>query len=188
VQRKVTASVALFLLLIISFPLQAQKIAEKTNLAGWASLSPNIGGEIALSRKWSLDAGLSYHPWKISNAVSLRHWLLSPEIRWWPCHSFKGSFWGIHALTGQFNVHAIPLTGMPKEYEYAGFLIGGGLSYGYYFPLSTRWSLELSIGAGYVWIDYDKYECKECLEKIAEGAYNYFGLTRLGLSLIYFLQ
>lgn len=178
----------MFCLLLCCFSVRAQQIAEKTNIIGWTTLSPNIGGEISLSRQWSLDANFSYHPWKLSATTSLRHWLLSPELRWWYCRSFEGSFWGVHLLAGQFNVRALPLTGMPKDYEYAGFLIGGGVSYGYHLPLSARWGMEFTVGVGYAWIDYDKYECKQCREKIAEGQYNYFGPTRLGISLIYFLQ
>ncbi|MDR0541810.1 MAG: DUF3575 domain-containing protein [Dysgonamonadaceae bacterium] len=177
-----------FLLLLGAYPAQAQKIAEKSNLLWWATVSPNIGTEIALSNQWSLDATFSYHPWRIWETTNLRHWLVSPELRWWYCRSYEGSFWGVHALAGQFNVRALPLTGMPESYDYAGFLAGGGLSYGYHLPLSARWSLEFTVGGGYVWISYDKYECKECREKIATGYYNYFGPTRVGLSLIYFLQ
>jgi hypothetical protein len=181
---------ALFLYLLLSCPhiAQGQKIAEKTNLLGWATLSPNLGTEFVLSRHWSFDASLSYQPWKISESTSLRHWLVSPEIRLWNCRVFEGSFIGLHLLAGQFNVKAIPLTGLPKDNEYSGFLAGGGVSYGYHLPLSARWAMELTAGAGYVWIDYDRYECRECREKIAEGTYSYFGLTRLGVSLIYFLQ
>jgi hypothetical protein len=169
----------------------AQSAAEKTNLLGWATLSPNIGTEFAVmnkTNKWSLDAQLSYHPWKPFSGRSLRHWLASPELRWWYCRRFEGSFWGVHLLGGEFNVHDLPLLGMSKEYEYSGYLIGGGISYGYQIPLSPRWGMEFTAGIGYVWISYDKYECKECREKVAEGNYNYYGLTRLGVSLIYFLQ
>jgi hypothetical protein len=130
----------------------------------------------------------SYHSWKLSETLNLQHWLLSPELRWWYCRSYEGSFWGLHALAGQFNVHAIPLIGMPEEYEYAGLLWGGGVSYGYHLPLSVRWGFEFTLGAGYVRMNYDKYECKECREKIAEGKYNYFGLTRIGALIIYFMQ
>lgn len=181
---------AFFLLLFLSctFTVRAQKIAEKTNFLGWATLTPNVGTEVALSRRWSFDTILSYHPWKPFKSVSFRHWLVSPEIRWWYCRTYEGSFWGLHALAGQFNVKALPLVSLPKENEYAGVFAGGGISYGYHLPLSARWGMEFTVGAGYVWINYDKYECKECREKVAEGTYHYLGLTRIGLSLVYFLQ
>lgn len=165
----------------------AQQVVEKTNLLGVATLSPNIGTEISFSRRWSLEASLSYHPWKSLGKVRMRHWLVSPELRYWLCRSYEGSFFGLHALAGGFNVMAVPLTGLSDKYVYTGFLSGAGLSYGYHLPLSARWSLEFIAGAGYAWINYDRYECRECLEKIAEGKYHYFGLTRLGISLVYFL-
>jgi hypothetical protein len=183
-----TILAVLFIFLQFSVNLKAQKIAEKTNLAGWATLSPNIGTEVALAQQWTLEARLSYHPWKILETVSLRHWMASPEIRYWLCRNFEGSFVGFHAVTGQFNVRALPLTGMSRYYEYAGFFAGGGFNYGYQLPLSARWGLEFTAGLGYVWIAYDKFECKECREKVAQGFYNYFGPTRFGISLMYFLQ
>jgi hypothetical protein len=178
----------IFIFLTTGFYAFRQKTAEKTNLLFLATLSPNIGTEISVARNTSLDLTLSYHPWKISDNLSLRHWIVSPELRFWNCRSYEGTFFGLHLLVGQFNVHAIPLTQMPKNNEYAGFIVGGGLSYGYHFPLSARWGMEFTLGLGYIRISYDRYECKECREKIAEGNYNYFGPTRLGMSLIYFLQ
>jgi hypothetical protein len=178
----------LLFFLLCSPAAQAQKISEKTNVLFLATLSPNIGTEIVLSNRFTLDASLSYHPWKLSKTIHLKHWLFSPELRWWYCRSNEGSFWGLHALTGQFDVHSLPFTRMPKEYEYGGFLYGGGLSYGYHLPLSVHWGLEFTVGAGYLRIEYDKYECTSCREQIAEGTYNYFGPTRAGISLVYFLQ
>jgi hypothetical protein len=181
----------LYCLLLLALPLQglqAQRIIEKTNLLWWGTLTPNVGMELYLSPRWSVDANFTYHPWKLSESVSLRHWMISPEARYWFCRTFEGSFVGLHALAGKFNVHAIPMTGLPDEYEYAGFMLGAGLSYGYHLPLARRWSMEFTAGAGFIRFDYDKYECKACREKVARGYYYYVGPTRLGVSLIYFLQ
>ena len=37
----------------------AQRVAVKTNLLEWATISPNIGAEFAIAPHWSIDFGIS---------------------------------------------------------------------------------------------------------------------------------
>ncbi|WP_346343500.1 DUF3575 domain-containing protein [Porphyromonas levii] len=41
------------------------------------------------------------------------------------------------------------------------------------------------MGGGYARIVYDKFPCANCGAKLDEGVYNYWGITRSTLSLIY---
>ena len=65
---------------------------------------------------------------------------------------------------------------------------GGGISYGYNFFLGIRWSIEANLGIGYARLHYDKYKCQKCGEKIGTESRNYFGPTKAGISLIYYLK
>ena len=52
----------------------AQKVALKSNLLYDATTTMNLGLEIGLVRKWTLDIPVNYNPWKLSDGKRLRHW------------------------------------------------------------------------------------------------------------------
>lgn len=161
--------------------------AVKTNLLYAATTTPNLGVEIGLSEKYTLDISAGYNPWTFSNHKKLKHILVQPELRYWTCERFNGHFFGLHAHYAHFNVCDVkPLT--KKGYRYQGDLYGGGLSYGYHWILGNHWSLEATIGVGYAYIDYKKYECRDCGDKIKDSHKNYFGPTKVGLNLIYVIK
>ena len=54
--------------------------------------------------------------------------------------------------------------------------------------LGNRWNLEASIGVGYAYLDYTKYKCKKCGEKLGSGHKNYVGPTKAAISLIYIIK
>lgn len=164
--------------------------AIKTNALYWATTTPNLGIEFRLSDKFTLDISGGYNPWTFSDNKKFKHWLAQPELRYWYCRPFGGSFWGLHLHGAQFNVGGwdLPVFKTLKDHRYEGWLIGAGISYGYQWILSNRWSLEASIGVGYAYIDYDKYKCEECGEKIKSDTRNYWGPTKASLSLIYIIK
>ena len=47
----------------------AQKVALKSNLLYDATTTMNLGLEIGLVRKWTLDIPVNYNPWKLSPYV-----------------------------------------------------------------------------------------------------------------------
>ena len=47
----------------------AQKVALKSNLLYDATTTMNLGLEIGLVRKWTLDIPVNYNPWKLSDGV-----------------------------------------------------------------------------------------------------------------------
>lgn len=102
-------STILLLLLILSKSGQAQQVAVKTNLLYWATSTPNLGVEVALSRKLTLDLSANYNAWDFfPDNMSLRHYLVQPELRYWTCKRFEGHFLGLHAMGGKFNIGNIP--------------------------------------------------------------------------------
>lgn len=170
----------------------AQKAAIKNNLLYDATATPNLALEMALSRKTTLELGAGVNWFDFSDNRKAKHVLLQPELRWWTCDVFNGHFFGVHAHGAQFNVGGwdIPVGRLDafKDNRYQGYLYGGGISYGYQWVLSPRWNFELSAGGGYARIHYDEYPCADCGTKIDEGKYNYWGVTKAAISLIYFFK
>ena len=161
--------------------------AIKTNALYWATTTPNLGFEIGLSDKFTLDLSGNYNPWTFSDSKKLKHWLVQPELRYWTCERFNGHFFGLHAHYAEYNVGGIKMLGL-KDHRYQGNLYGAGVSYGYHWILNKRLSIEATIGVGYAYLDYDKYPCGKCGTKLKDGHKNYFGPTKAGVSLIYILK
>ncbi len=188
-RNKSHTSILLILFLIVTNYGEAQQVALKTNLLYWATTTPNAGVEIALNRKLTLDLSANYNAWTLfPDNMSLRHYLIQPELRYWSCKRFEGHFFGIHALGGKFNIGNVPFIPSLKEYMYRGNMVGGGISYGFHWVTGKRWGIELEIGAGYLQMKYDKYICRECAEIVASYKRHYYGPTRLAVNLVYFIH
>lgn len=164
----------------------------KSNLLYWGTATPNAGIEVAIGKRHSLNLAGGVQPWEYSDTRKLRHWLVQPEWRWWPCETFNGHFWGLHALGGQFNAGGIklPLGLFPEleNHRYQGWAAGGGVSWGYQWMLGRKWSMEFTLGIGYLYVDYKKYNCPGCGTPQKEGHRNYLGPTKAALNLIYVLK
>ncbi|MGL5683302.1 MAG: DUF3575 domain-containing protein [Marinifilaceae bacterium] len=185
---------SLLILVVISAFSLGQEVAIKTNLLyGIYTSTPNIGAEIGIGRRSTIDVGVGYNPWNLNgdrrDNKKLVHWLGQVEYRYWLCQKFNGSFFGIHGLGSQYNIskHKLPLLfgKESKEYRYEGWAVGAGVSYGYQWLLSNHFNLEASIGAGYARLNYSKYNCIKCGDKIEKESKNYFGPTKATVSLIY---
>jgi len=164
----------------------------KTNLLYDATTTPNIGAELGIGKKHSLQLYYGLNPWKFntdSGKKYFKHWLLMPEYRYWFCHRFQGSFVGVHAMGGEFDAANVKLPfGMYKglrDHRYEGWYLGGGVSYGYQWVLSRHWNLEASVGVGVVYAKYKGYECGECGRQINDGDTWYVGPTKAVLSFLY---
>lgn len=166
-----------------------QQIGARTNALWWLTTTPNLGVEVAVNKKLTLSIDGNYNAWTFfSDGMSLRHWLMQPELRYWPCKSFEGHFFGVHGHYGRYNIGQVPFLSGLDTYTYRGKLYGAGVSYGYHFALGKRWGLELNAGLGYTYLEYDKYVCSECAELIGRYKRSFFGPTRLGVSFIYIIH
>lgn len=194
----------LILILLIaaagSSTLRAQ-FAVKTNLLYDATTTPNIGAEYAINSKSTVNLVYGLNPWTFHSDThgerKAKHWVLMPEYRWWPCMVFNGHFFGVHAMTGQFNATNVNLpipggffggdnlTSEVKDHRYQGGFAGVGFTYGYQWSLGRHWNLEAEAGVGYNYVWYDKYRCGECGGREKKGHTNYAGITKLGLSIMY---
>lgn len=165
------------------------QMAVKTNFPMDALRLPNIGAEIGLAKKWTIDASFYYNPWKFSDTKQHKLLLIQPELRYWLCDKFNGHFFGLHLMGGSYNTMGFqPPFGLWDDmdtFRYKGRFYGGGLSYGYQFILSKHWNLETTLGFGYNYVTYRKYICKNCGRQIDKGNKNYVGPTKAAINLIY---
>lgn len=175
-----------------------EEVGIKTNLLyGGYGLTPNLGVEIGLGRRTTLDLSAGYnwfnHSGNRNNNKKRIHWLIQPEFRYFLCEKFNGHFFGVHALFSQYNIGGLNrpmLFGKgSKEFRHDGWAGGAGVSYGYQLMLMRNLNLEFNIGVGYARLKYDKYNCPKCGTKVEDGkTRNYFGPTKAGISLIWIIN
>lgn len=196
--------IAVFAFLASLGSANAQKVAVKTNALYWASATPNIGMEFALGNRWTFDFEGGYNPWNLNAAdnMKIKHWLVSPEFRYWFCNSFQGHFIGINANYAQFNIGGLPCA-MPDLFvtlaesapmadltaaRIQGWAAGAGLTYGYAFPIARRWNMEMTIGYGWWYSKYDQFESRKCGLFQQEVTRQALGPATAGLSFIYMIK
>lgn len=174
-------------------------VALKTNLLYDASTTPNLGLEVGLGRKNTIQLFYGINPWKFGkdDGKYAKHWMLMPEFRWWTCTKFNGHFLGVHLLGGEYNAAnlSLPVPGFffggdnlrtdVKDSRCQGWMAGGGVTYGYQWILNKHWNIEAEIGVGYIYSRYDIYACHKCGARLSSGHTNYMGITKLGVSFLY---
>ncbi len=177
--------------LIFAFNLLSQNVAIKNNLLYDATITPNLGLEIGMGKHFSLDFSGGYHPWSLNDDKSLQHWTVQPELRYWFLERFDGHYLGLHAQYADYDFSGLDLPwGMDKEYAYDGNVWGGGLSYGYHLYLFPQWNMEFTIGGGYNKFTYTKYTASshDGKEDLGRFKRNYFGITKIGISIVYIIK
>lgn len=174
--------------------LSAPKVAVKTNLISDATTSINLGGEVIVAPRWSLDIAWEYNNWSFSEGKRWKHWFVQPEARFWLCDAIAGHFLSAHLIGGKYNFgHLnIPVNFLGSDFRnlkdnrYQGWALGAGVGYGYSWAIAKHWNLEAEIGVGYIFTRYARFECEGCGKELESGMpHNYFGPTKLALNLIY---
>lgn len=156
-------------------------VSVKTNFAYWAGAVANLSADIQLHRKLSLELPFDWSLWDIEREHGVRLVLFQPEVRWWMKNVGKGHFVGVHAHAGVFNVKWKDI-----RYQTAGRpLLGAGLTYGYSLPFSEHWGAEFLLGVGYANMKFDEFYNIDNGAKICTDELNYWGITKLGISLVY---
>ncbi|MDE7467017.1 MAG: DUF3575 domain-containing protein [Muribaculaceae bacterium] len=181
---------------IFCMPMNAQKVAVKTNLISDVLLSPNLGFEAGLARKWTLDVNGQLNLWTVDDK-KWRHYFVQPELRYWLCRSFQGHFFGVHGIGGQynfgnidFNLNFLDTDRHPhKGMRYEGWGAGAGLSYGYAWAVHPRWNIEAEIGLGWIYTRYSSYPCAKCGKRISNNRpHNYVGPTKAAINVVYIIK
>jgi hypothetical protein len=167
-------------------------LVVKSNLLFDISSSMNIGAEVRLAQKVTLDLPFTYNPWTFNREENskFKFALFQPELRYWLCEAFDGHYFGLYGHYAYYNVGRLPDTIFSEamnQYRYEGSLAGVGISYGYVWPINPRWGLEAEIGVGYARLDYDKYPCQTCAKQTDSKTKNYWGITRAAISIIFYI-
>ncbi|WP_455773114.1 DUF3575 domain-containing protein [Porphyromonas asaccharolytica] len=186
------------LLTLLSLTVSGQQVGVQTNTLYWATTTPNAGVTLGVGEQWSLSLHAGWNPWRFRSYdhpesgervhPKMFHWTLMPEVKYWFCRRFEYWNLGLHAIATQYNVGGLRFIKPLADYRYQGYGVGAGLSAGYQWPLGDRWGLELSIGVGYLFMKYDKYQCWQCGER--EGSYtrHYVGPTKAAIDFIYYIR
>ena len=176
----------------------AQKLAVKANALSWFTTTPQAEVEGAVGARWTVGLAGSWNPWKFGDNKKFKHWELRPMGRYWLWEAFNGHFFGLSGEYGQYNVggmRATPFGLMFSDTDrkrYEGSVVGAGLSYGFSWMLSPRWSIEAEGAFGYRYVTYRSYDCVTCGRPTIEGDpkqhKSYFGPTRLAVSVIFMIK
>lgn len=191
---KCIISVALLLLGLSTGKMSAQKVVVKTNALYWTTTTPNLGVEVALAPKWTLDVSGGFNPFTFANNRKWKHWMVQPEVRRWFCEKMGGHFLGLHLQGGQYNIGNVNTDfrmlgtdySLLKDSRYEGWFVGAGIGYGYAWMLNRHLNLEAEIGVGYNYSRYDRYECATCGSKVEKNKdHHYVGPTKAAVNLVY---
>lgn len=156
-------------------------VALKTNLAAWAGTIMNIAAEVQVGKHVSVELPVLWCPWYIGSKHAVKTFTVQPEVRYWLRQPGGGHFFGVHAHVGWFNV----LWDKDRYQDTERPLLGAGISYGYLLPFSKHWAGEFTLGAGYANMRYDTFYNIDNGGRIDTRSKNYWGITRVGLSVVY---
>ena len=185
--------IPLFLGLLIAVGAKAQDVAIKTNLLYDATATVNLGVEVGVAPKWTLDLSGNLNAWNVNEDKRWKHWLVQPEARYWFCDRFSRHFLGFHALGGQYNIgglqNNIKFLGTDfsklSNNRFQGWGVGAGVAYGYAMILGKHWNLEFEVGVGYIYSAYDIFECTGGGRRVGQDNNHYVGLTKAAINLVY---
>lgn len=161
-----------------------QRVAVKTNLLYWATASPNVGVDVAVSDHSTLGLSVCGNPWTFGQDAKIQHFLVQPEYRYWFCGKYTRGFVLAHAIAGKYTVGGFTLPfdlfQSLQTHHYKGWAAGVGVGYGYAWYLGAHWNLEASIAVGYARTRYYRSDAPAY-----KRSRNYFGPTHVGISFSY---
>ena len=169
----------------------------RTNLLYLATTTFNASIDYGLTNQWSLNLTVGYNPFKwpqrhrdddkVVNPKTL-HWLVMPEVKYWFSKHLDGMYVGGHIIYAQYNVGGISFISALNNNRYDGNMFGTGASTGWHKWIGKRTALDFSFGLGYLRLHYDKYKACKCSGLIGTYNQNYFGPTKMAVSLAYLIK
>lgn len=168
--RKAIVITVIFIGLLIPITASAQKVSVSTDLLGYACLGTlNADVSVAVSRNWSLTAGMRYNPFTFRSheperQFQLRQRSLSLGARMWPWHTDSG-WW----LAGKLRYQEYNMGGIFSSETEEGDRLGAGFYAGYTHMLSSHFNLEFGVGAWAGMNFYHRYSCPSCGSTLSSG-------------------
>ena len=112
-----------------------------------------------------------------------------PELRLWFRDDFSGPFFAAHGTVGFYNIALESGQYRIQDRDARTPAYGGGLNFGWKFRLdrrhADRWGLEISVGGGYLHLDYDLFYNVENGRYSTSKVQDYFGPDHAALTLTY---
>ncbi len=181
------------LLLIIFAGTMSGQVAIKTNVLYDATATVNLGAELKVAPKWSVDLSVNLNEWDFNKGRRWRHWMIQPEGRYWLREAMSGHFFAANAMGGMFNIGHLGLpnnflghnfNGIRENY-YKGGMFGIGVGYGYDWALNRHWNIEAELTIGYIYARYDTYSGDGKIKTSGPKVKNFFSPTKAAVSLKY---
>ena len=183
-------------LFCVAYRAGAQQVGIKTNVVYDATATVNLGVEVGLSQRLTLDVSGNLNLWTWRENMKWKHWLVQPALRLWTCQRFAGHFFAVHGLAGQFNFgniqNGVKLLGTDfsvlSTRRYEGWAFGAGVGYGYALPLGKHWNLEFEAGVGAIYSRSNGFDCDVC-NRVIEDEQNIGqlrpALTKAAINIVY---
>lgn len=164
-----------------------RKLELKTNLPAWGFLVGNAAAELQMTRHLSLEIPFYYSAANyFSRTTKFRTLAVQPQLRWNFTGMARGWFAEAHFTVASFNV---AVNGSYRYQDYLGHhpAVGVGIGAGYRMPLgkSGRWNMEFSVGAGWLHLDYTRFENRHNGPAVDRVQRDYWGIDRVAVSVGY---
>ena len=173
---------------LLSAPkLYAQKIALKIDAAKAMMWMPNMGLEFAVGERYSFDISAfgTYKVWGKDWTIVC----IQPEFRWWLSgRQMARAYVGVAAIGAHYDIDF-------SGFGHKGDCVGGGLTMGYTWLLSARWSVEAYAGFGAVAYKENRFKNKDICEEFNPNKKDFGNAsgyllvpTKIGVSFSYILK
>lgn len=155
----------------------------KTNLAYDVFAILNLAYECQVARHWTVELPVMWSLWDWKQSRGVRTVAVQPAAKYWFSAPGKGNAIGVDFDLLWYNVRW-----NDSRYQVAGRpAMGTSLLYAYTLNMGRGWKAEFSLGVGYVNTRYNTYYNIDNGALIETRTKNYFGPTKLGLTLVYSL-
>ena len=164
-------------------------MAIKTNMLYDALITPNIGVEFYLGKKWSVAGNWMYAWWK-SDPDSWYHRTYGGDLelrKWFGRKASEKPLQGWHVgLYGQMVTYDFDWGG--RGYLGDRWSWAGGVAVGYSTPIAKRLNLDFNLGIGYLGGEYKEYlPIDDCYVWQVTKQRHWFGPTKAEISLVWLI-
>ena len=165
---------------LLSAKCYAQNFSIGSSLTAAAFGSVNLEVSGAISGKVSLHLPLLWAPFTFKENQKVKLFAIQPGARWWFWHVYSGFFAGTYATYARYNAGIY-------NYRHDGYAAGISLSTGYTRMLTRRWNIEIELGGGLFYTDYDLFLNEQCGEYLDSASGVRLVPSKVNISIVYIL-
>ncbi len=160
--------------------------AVRGNLLYWAGLLPTLGIEWRANELIGVKVDGSFSSWTLGKEDRKHNiMMVSPELRFYLLKD-RRFYLGLGGNFGSADMSWKPFSALfTATNGYKGSLYGGGLVVGYQVRLAERFSLDLNIGLGGTYYDYEIYNVASGTTLKSDASRMFWGPTQAGISLVW---